>query len=84
VEVNADSIDRQLDSITVVQFGKDLWDGPVTNEATVANETEDVPGNVPTGQGKGEFSSGGESLGTMGARRIRAMSQAAAKFERML
>jgi hypothetical protein len=83
-EVDGDGVLGKADPVTIDQFVPDLGDGPVPGEAAVADETEDVPADQPTGQGEGKFGGRAEGGRARRAGGIGAMSEATAKLHGML
>jgi hypothetical protein len=79
-QVERDGILGQMDAVGVGEFGPDLWYGPVSGEAAVADEAEDVPADEPSGQGEGEFVRRADGAGAAGAVGVSALPDAAAEL----
>ena len=62
LEIHRAGIGGQRDTVRVAQLVADKRNGPVSSEATMPDEGEDIPADEPTGEGDGEFSGGAEGM----------------------
>jgi hypothetical protein len=69
-EVLGDPGFGEVDGEGVEQLAANLRDRPVAREASMADPTEDVPGDAPSGQGDGRFDLGALGLGVPGTARV--------------
>ena len=84
LEIHRDGIGGQRDTVSVSQLVADQRNGPVSSEATMPDEGEDIPADEPTGQSDGEFSGGAEGTRARGTGGVGTVCEAAAQFEGML
>ena len=73
IDVIGDPGHRKVDGKGVVQIRTDLGDRRVARESPMADPTEDVPGDAPTGQSDGRFDLGALGLGMPRAARVGAV-----------
>ena len=84
LDVQGEGVGGQLDLVGVEQFVADSRDRPVSSEAAMSDEGEDISADEPAGQSQGKFSGGAEGVRTRGTGRIGTINEATAQLERML